>query len=392
MTKAENKIHSFLNENKNIIFFAVVTVFALLVRIAGFDYISQDMKGYLVKWFDRVQKLGGIKSLGTRVGEYNVIYQFMIALMTYIKMDSVYLYKILSLVFDYLLAFYTALFVADIKGKKIFTGTFNIAYTVVLFLPTVFLNSSFWGQCDSIYSAFLVIFLYYLYKEKYIKAFVFYGLALAFKLQAIFVLPFIIAYYFYKKRFSILNLVISFGVFYALNSIGVFFGRSFFEPIKVYTDQVQIYEKMWLNFPSFWQIVGKDYEWLHTASVFVTMAVLGILLLLIMSGYKKIEDAESFVCVCALFLWTALLFLPAMHERYSYLLDILFIILAFVNVKYLKFTLANIIINFLTYGKYLFKMPEITQWHVIIYLAFYGLFVYEVLKGESEDVRYSESD
>ena len=165
MTKAENKIHSFLNENKNIIFFAVVTVFALLVRIAGFDYISQDMKGYLVKWFDRVQKLGGIKSLGTRVGEYNVIYQFMIALMTYIKMDSVYLYKILSLVFDYLLAFYTALFVADIKGKKIFTGTFNIAYTVVLFLPTVFLNSSFWGQCDSFYSAFLVRFLYYLYNE-----------------------------------------------------------------------------------------------------------------------------------------------------------------------------------------------------------------------------------
>ncbi len=392
MTKTENKIQSFLDENKNIIFFAVVTVLAFLVRISGFDYISQDMKGYLINWFDRVQNLGGIKSLGTRVGEYNVIYQFLISVMTYIKMDSVHLYKILSVIFDYLLAFYTALFVADVKGKKIFSGTFNIAYTVVLFLPTVFLNSAFWGQCDSIYTSFLIIFTYYLYKEKYTKAFVFYGFALAFKLQAIFALPFIIAYYFYRKRFSILNLLTSFGVFYGLNSLGIFFGRNFFEPIKVYTDQVKIYEKMWLNFPSFWQIVGKDYKWLHTASVFVTMAVLGILLLLIMSGYKKIEDAESIVSVSAMFLWTALLFLPAMHERYSYFLDILFIILAFINVKYLKFTLVNIIINFLTYGKYLFKMPEITQWHVIIYLAFYGLFIYDVLKGEKEIVQYSENN
>ncbi len=392
MTKVENKIQDFLIKNKNIVFFVAITGLALLVRISGFEFLSQDMKGYLVKWFDKVQKLGGIKSLGTRVGEYNVIYQFFISLMTYINMKSIYLYKILSLIFDYLLAFYVALFVSDVKGKKIFSSVFNIAYTVVLFLPTVFLNSSFWGQCDAIYSAFLAMLIYYLYKEKYTRAFVFFGLALGFKLQAIFVLPFLIAYYFYKKRFSIFNFLISFGVFYAINSIGIFFGRDFLEPIKVYTDQVKIYEKMWLNFPSFWQLVGKDYDWLHTASVFVTAAVLGILLLIVMSGYKKIEDAESFLCVFSLFLWTALLFLPAMHERYSYFLDIVFIILAFVNVKYLKFTLANVIINFLTYGKYLFKMPEITQWHVILYVAFYGLFVYEVLKGEKENVQYLEDN
>ncbi len=392
MTKVESKIHNFLDENKNIIFFVVITALALLVRIAGFDYISQDMKGYLVRWFDKVSKLGGIKSLGTRVGEYNVIYQFLISVMTYIKMDSVHLYKILSLIFDYLLAVYAAIFVVDVKGKKIFSTFFNITYAVVLFLPTVFLNSSFWGQCDSIYSSFLIIFIYYLYKEKYTKAFVFFGLALGFKLQAIFILPFVIAYYFYKKRFSILNLLISFGVFYLLNSIGLFFGRNFFEPIKVYTDQVKIYEKMWLNFPSFWQLIGKDYDWLHTASVFVTVTALGILLLVIMSGYKKMESAEDFLSVCALFMWTALLFLPAMHERYSYFLDILFIILCFVNIKYLKFALANVVINFLTYGKYLFKMPEITQWHVIVYVVFYGFFVYEVLKGERENVKYLENN
>jgi len=392
MTKVENKIYDFFKENKNIIFFVVVTVLALFVRIAGFDFISQDMKGYLVVWFDRVKKYGSLKSLGIRVGEYNVIYQFLIALMTYIKMNSVHLYKILSLIFDYLLAFYTALFICEIRGKKCFSTIFNIAYAIVLFLPTVFLNSSFWGQCDAIYSSFLVIFLYYLYKEKYTKAFIFFGCALAFKLQAVFILPFVIAYYFYKKRFSILNLLISFGVFYGLNSIGLFFGRNFFEPIKVYTDQVGIYKKMWLNFPSFWQLVGKDHEWLSKASIFVTMAVLGVLLLIVMSGYKKIEDAESFISVSALFLWTALLFLPAMHERYSFFLDIVLIILAFTNVKYLKFTIVNVVMNFLTYGKYLFKMPEITQWHVIIYFVFYCWFAYEVLKEEKENVGYFKNN
>ena len=51
------------------------------------------------------------------------------------------------------------------------------------------LNSAAWGQCDSIYAAFCLGSLYFLLRGRTWWACVFFGLALSFKLQAIFFLP-----------------------------------------------------------------------------------------------------------------------------------------------------------------------------------------------------------
>lgn len=55
------------------------------------------------------------------------------------------------------------------KNDKVFFITF----AVVIMLPTVILNSAYWGQCDSIYTTFIILTLLYLYKGKYHGAFVF---------------------------------------------------------------------------------------------------------------------------------------------------------------------------------------------------------------------------
>ena len=70
------------------------------------------------------------------------------------------------------------------------------AFTVIWISPVVLFNSSMWAQCDSIYTFFALLAVYLLYKEKNIPAFVFLGIALSFKLQAIFVLPFFLFIYF----------------------------------------------------------------------------------------------------------------------------------------------------------------------------------------------------
>lgn len=77
--------------------------------------------------------------------------------MTYVEMNPVYLYKLLSVIFDFLLANSFAYFVVnsgtmtDFRGKDKF---FCLSYAFSLFLPTVIMNSAFWGQCDSIYTFF----------------------------------------------------------------------------------------------------------------------------------------------------------------------------------------------------------------------------------------------
>lgn len=89
----------------NILFFTVVSVIAIVLRYAGRDFLSDDMCIFLMPWYDTVKAMGGIKGLGTQVGDYNVLYQTLIAFMTGLPGQSMYLFKIFSVIFDFLLAF-----------------------------------------------------------------------------------------------------------------------------------------------------------------------------------------------------------------------------------------------------------------------------------------------
>lgn len=68
------------------------------------------------------------------------MYQTIIALTTYIECDSIFMYKCISILFDYVLAISSALFISKITNNKIFAIQFNIIYGEVLFLLTVFIE------------------------------------------------------------------------------------------------------------------------------------------------------------------------------------------------------------------------------------------------------------
>ena len=59
----------------------------------------------------------------------------------------------------------------------------------MLLLPTVVLNGAMWGQADSTYAALCVAGLYHLLCRRPVRAGVYFGLALAFKLQTVFASP-----------------------------------------------------------------------------------------------------------------------------------------------------------------------------------------------------------
>ncbi|MCH1933003.1 hypothetical protein L9G16_22945, partial [Shewanella sp. A25] len=60
--------------------------------------------------------------------------------------------------FDIVFAVYSAKLIHRVKPKL----NFLVPYTLILALPTVILNSSAWGQADSIYTAWLMVALWYL--------------------------------------------------------------------------------------------------------------------------------------------------------------------------------------------------------------------------------------
>ena len=379
MNKLEKNILHTITQNQHIAFLIIMSILGLMIRLSGRDFLSADMYSCLIPWFEEIKANGNVRALSSQVGNYNLLYQTLISFMTYLNGNCVYYYKALSILFDYLLAFYSASFICEIKKTHKNGFLFGVIYAIVLFLPTVVLNSAFWGQCDSIYTFFIIATLFYLYKKHYLKAFIYLGVAFAFKFQAIFILPFIISYYFYKKDFSISNFFISLFTFWITGCFAYIQGRNIFTPFTLYQNQADTYHNMYLNIHSFWLIFGNDYDAFHTFAILLTLVICGLGLYVLLSGYKSIDCGESYLNTACWFVWTCILFLPAMHERYTYLLDILLVLLCFIDKKYIKYAALSFLLSFITYGAYLIGNDGIRSLYALIFIVSWVHYTYVIL-------------
>ncbi|HUI89861.1 MAG TPA: hypothetical protein VLX61_14175 [Anaerolineales bacterium] len=104
--------------------------------------------------------------------------------------------KIPSLITDFICAYFVYLLV-KLKNLNRFYPIF--AAFAFLFLPTVILSSAFWGQADVLYTAPLIASLYFLITRKNVLPFLAFGVSLAFKVQAIFLAPLLVALWFRKE-------------------------------------------------------------------------------------------------------------------------------------------------------------------------------------------------
>jgi Gpi18-like mannosyltransferase len=63
------------------------------------------------------------------------------------------------------------------------------SFFAALYTPTVVFNSALWGQCDATYASMLVAAIYFAIQRRPNLSVLFFAVALAFKLQAIFLFP-----------------------------------------------------------------------------------------------------------------------------------------------------------------------------------------------------------
>lgn len=376
MTKLEEKLLQWIDRHLILLFFIIINLLGIIIRITGWNFVSGDARDFLLPWFDKIKEIGGFKALTSQIGDYNILYQFIIIIFSYLPFDPLILYKGLSITFDYILAFGTALLACEIvKNRTINTPIiFVTIYAFVLFLPTVIFNSSVWTQCDSIYTSFIVFSLLFLLNKKYKISFAFLGVAFSFKLQTIFILPFFLYYYFSERKYSLLNFLITVLFFYIPCIPGFLYGRSLIDPIKIYLNQGNLYPQMWLNFPSFWVLAGNYYDIMSKIAIILTIFILGFGLFYILSQNIELSKPQPFLETAIWTVWTCLIFLPAMHERYGYLLEILLLVLVLVNKKYFFCIIVAEISSISTYGAFLFQntinIKAISIFYFIAYLIF----------------------
>lgn len=393
MFQIEKRIIEWLQKYIVLWGFIGITVLSLVIRWSFRDMVSEDAKVFLLPWYNNLKDLG-FDGLASQVGDYNILYQFIIIIFTKLPINPLYCYKIFSVIFDYILAVTVGYLVSQISNKHS-KLTFWAGYSITLLCPTLFLNSSCWAQCDVIFTTFIVLALLMLSKEKYTAMFIFYGLAFSFKLQAVFLLPFFLLLYFMTKKFTILNFLIIPAVMLTSSLPGIIHGRSIIDVFLIYMNQTNTYQVLQANYPSFWCLIGNSsiaendiFLMLKSVATFLTVAIL--LAQFVYLIYNKIHiNLRNLIYIAFLSCYTCVFFLPTMHERYSFPYEILGIIILFYNRKTIVSWFGLIILACCTYGNFLFGLNVNINYvpsllNLCIYISYVLLLNHEMIKNQSQ--------
>jgi len=302
---------------------ALVIVVAVVVRVSLYDFQSGDYRAFFGQWYTFIKSNGGFAALRYQFADYNVPYLYLIALLTYLPVPVLAGVKTISVLGDLLLAFYVYRLVA-LRYPRGWTAF--AAAGVVALLPTVVMNSSMWGQCDSIYAAFAVGGLYCAVRSRPWLACVFFGLALAFKLQVIFLLP-VLAVLVLRRKVPWSALLAIPAVVLALDVPALLVGANPADLLSVYTNQVGEYSQLTLNAANVYQLFSFDSS-VRALGVFVTGVLVIGLIAYAVFGNVRLTVFHA-VLLGAVFVVLVPYFLPSMHERYFYLADVLSVVVAF---------------------------------------------------------------
>ncbi len=394
MTGIENRFFDLIRKHILLIFVVAITAFGIAIHLCGIDFQSDDYVSFLFPWWVEIEE-SGLWGLATQVGNYNIPYQIITYLFTLTPLEPLYSYKALSIVFDFVLALSAALLVYSFDSKKSHLKPV-LTYGLVFCSMTVVLNSSFWAQCDSIYVSFILLSICFLKKEKNINSFVMLGIAFSFKLQAVFILPVFLFYYVCTRKTSILHFLIIPAVDFVMCLPAIILGRNPLDIITIYAEQTDYGKLIQMNCPNIYAFMceGNDmynYFLFKTFSIVLTITVLGAGLCMLIYKRTDLSDTQNFLLASIWTVFTCIMFLSSMHERYAYLLDILTIIYAVVNVKRVWLPIVCNLVSLRGYCYYLFaydvldiKITAIVYTAVYAYVSF--IFIKDVvMNGKKMD-------
>ena len=353
----------FFRKHILLIVLIVLSVFALVMRILFFDYVSGDMGSFLIPWMNYFKNNGHFLALRdmTQCPNANYLYGYynLLALVSYFNGRPIDLIKSISVFFDFALAIGVALVTYHYSKSK---TTFTVSYLIVLFAPTVFANSAIWGQCDQIYVCLIVYAFLLILKKHNVIATLILGISLGFKLQTIFILP-LLGFMWLNKKYRIFNLFLLPIGFMITALPSYLVGGSFVAPFVAIGLQLGQYSDLNYGSGSMYAFMEMYYiKECFNKGTAIILALAIMLFVMFVLFYKKVEcNEKNILYVATLYALLAPFVLPHMHERYFFMADIFILLYDIVHKKqyYLAplmiFSSINTYTHFLTFGEYIFK-------------------------------------
>lgn len=296
---------------------------AMLARVSFIERSAGDYEYYLADWLQKLSAGSFADGMRQNIGEYNVLYQYILFIITRLPVPPLYAVKAVSFIGDAFLAG-AAASLAEKDGKPSMA-----AFGAMLLLPTVVLNGGMFAQCDSLYAACALWGLALALREKPARAAVCFALSLAFKLQAVFMLPMVIVLWADKKLR--LSDVLVFVLTLALTALPALLGgKSLHALLSIYTAQTGLYTGLNYGAANFFALFNTSGLDVYAYGNFGMGLAFGVCALLAVSGIRHAGkmNRRMYLRYALLFPLMIVFCLPRMHERYFYLADAMAIVAA----------------------------------------------------------------
>ena len=329
---------------------SVGALFVVAVAVRGqlFPYAPPDFGYYLHPWWNFIVENGGFRALAHDFSNYNPPYLYFLAGLAWLSSEPLPAIKALSVFFDIVLAGVVTLIAVRLSGswnRACFTGV------TVLLVPTVFLNSAMLAQCDAIYAVFIMAGIGAAVTHRPTWSAGFFGVAVAFKLQAVFLFPLLFVRVL-RGDASWRSLVAAPAAFALCDVPAWLLGRPLGELASVYLGQAGELRALNLNAPSVYAFlpVGVEQAEIRRAGILWAVA-LCIALITFLSRSAGTLESWSLVQAATIIAIVVPFTLPSMHERYFYCADVLSVLVALRNPR--RLAVVPVLVQFGSLGGYM---------------------------------------
>ncbi len=377
----------------------------MLARVAMLDFETADYVSFLSGWVQMFRE-GGFAALAQNVGDYNLLYQYVLLLVSKSSLYDLYLIKLFSVAADYALAVVMMRAARHVAGERAAMP----ALLLVSALPTVLLDGACWGQCDAVYVSLIVLSLLLLETGRPTRSAMALAVAFAFKLQTIFFFPVVLLALIHGK-YRPRHALAFFGAYLVTMLPALIAGRSFFDALSVYASQSmgQYYDRLTYNAPNLYLFFpmlefasSQEYTWmryidgvdskgvnaylnadllpaLQSAALFACILLTLIVVIYWLMHAREItpEMTLEFALFFAIFLPFVM---PKIHERYFYLADMLSVLYAMKRSDRRFVPVLVVTASAMSYVPYLMRQRPIDErWLALMMLAALAVVSHDLL-------------
>jgi len=203
------------------------------------------------------------------------------------------------------------------------------AAAVTLVCPSLLVNAFAFGQCDAIFAGFLIWFVYFALSERPLLAALMFGLAFAFKAQALFAAP-LLGVLLLWRRTAWWHVLLIPATYLAMMVPAGLAGRPWSELLTIYLGQASVMHELSLNAPNPWWFL-KDVVAYRAGVIAGVVAGIAVAAAIVWRSRALPRSGAVILLIATVSVAVLPWVLPKMTSRYFIVADLLTIALAFVR-------------------------------------------------------------